>query len=77
MTALRPGASPAAAGLIAITLFLLYGAKVLTLADAVLDPAQRDMAEVQRSFTACFDSQDYREGRKAFMEKRDPMFQGR
>jgi len=26
---------------------------------------------------ACFDSQDYREGRTAFMEKRVPQFQGR
>jgi membrane glycosyltransferase len=40
MAALRPGASPAAAGLVAVTLFLLYGAKLLTLADAALDPAQ-------------------------------------
>jgi len=40
MAALRPGASAAAAGLVAVTAFLLYGAKALTLADAVLDPAQ-------------------------------------
>jgi len=40
MAALRPGASAAATGLIAVTAFLLYGAKLLTLADAVLDPAQ-------------------------------------
>jgi 1,4-dihydroxy-2-naphthoyl-CoA synthase len=27
--------------------------------------------------TACFDSDDYAEGRRAFLEKRKPHFQGR
>ena len=41
------------------------------------DPADRDMAAVHGVVAACFDSQDYREGRTAFMEKRPPAFQGR
>jgi len=41
------------------------------------DPADRDMAAVNQAVAACFDSQDYREGRTAFMEKRAPVFTGR
>lgn len=38
-------------------------------------PADRDTAE--RSIAQCMTSDDYREGRKAFLEKRKPAFQGR
>jgi len=48
----------------------------LSVAAAVQDPAARDMAAVQAAFAACFDSADYREGRRAFMEKRRPRFTG-
>ena len=37
----------------------------------------KDLEAVDRMVDACFDSQDYREGRQAFMEKREPRFQGR
>ena len=40
------------------------------------DPAARDIAEVQRATQACFDSSDYKEGQKAFLEKRPPRFTG-
>jgi enoyl-CoA hydratase len=38
---------------------------------------ERDIVAMHRVVTACFDSQDYREGRTAFMEKRTPRFAGR
>lgn len=39
-----------------------------------IDPAS---AEVTELVNRCFDSDDYKEGRRAFMEKRPPNFQGR
>ena len=41
------------------------------------DPDQRDLARCQAMVDACFASQDYIEGRRAFMEKRKPVFTGR
>jgi enoyl-CoA hydratase/carnithine racemase len=45
--------------------------------ETLKDPDKRDLAECARLVKACFDSQDYVEGRTAFMEKRKPQFQGR
>ena len=39
--------------------------------------SQRDFDRLNAMVKACFDSQDYVEGRTAFMEKRKPNFQGR
>jgi enoyl-CoA hydratase/carnithine racemase len=40
------------------------------------DESKRDLKRAQAAVDACFMSRDYEEGRKAFMEKRKPVFTG-
>lgn len=48
----------------------------MTVKAVLKDPADRDMGAIRAAMAACFDSNDYREGRRAFMEKRKPAFTG-
>ncbi|MBM3516292.1 MAG: enoyl-CoA hydratase [Alphaproteobacteria bacterium] len=41
------------------------------------DPDQRDAAACEAAIRACFESADYIEGRRAFVERRPPRFHGR
>jgi len=44
--------------------------------EAMKDSGKRDLNAIGKLVNECFDSNDYKEGRSAFMEKRKPQFKG-
>ena len=56
---------------------LTVKAMKLISSEVLKDPEETDLALCDRLVADCFASEDYKEGRRAFMEKRDPAFKGR
>ncbi|MCP5150248.1 MAG: enoyl-CoA hydratase/isomerase family protein [Ectothiorhodospiraceae bacterium] len=65
------------AGMIASNAPLTVRAVKLTVAEALKDSGTWDRALVDELVARCYGSEDYAEGRRAFMEKRKPEFKGR
>src|SRR5499427_1316181 len=71
------GATMEIATTISVNAPLAIKAAKITIAQVLKDPANRDMAAIKQIGIDCMDSEDFREGRRAFMEKRKPQFKGK
>jgi enoyl-CoA hydratase/carnithine racemase len=56
---------------------LTIAAAKFSIQQALKDPGERDVAAATRLVEKCFASADHKEGRRAFMEKRTPVFVGK
>ncbi len=65
------------AALIAGNAPLTVKAAKVAINEAMKDPEKRDIDRITTMVNGCYDSEDYKEGRSAFMEKRKAQFRGR
>jgi enoyl-CoA hydratase/carnithine racemase len=55
---------------------LAVHAMKLAVNEAMKPEGRRDLAMLENAMETCFDSEDFREGQRAFLEKREPRFAG-